>query len=126
MYLTPRSLRYPVGFAGLSDLNITTIPGATDFSTVTGYDYTYLNPSTSDFNWNQFAGTLAQSGTTLAQQALLQPGMQITPYGMSQQSAGYPIGTGLSTAVGGISTSTLMVLGIAAIAVFAMMSAGKR
>ena len=72
-------------------------------------------------NWTPVLQTLTQGALTLGQELALQPGMSISPSGaISQQNPGYPIGTGVATAISGISTTTLLMLGGVAILLFAM------
>jgi len=81
------------------------------------------SPSATD--WTSLLNTLAKSGTTLAAESMLSPGVSVSPTGaVSQQAAGYPIGTGVATAISGISSTTLLM--IAGLAVLVLFAGGRR
>lgn len=80
-------------------------------------------PSQNSAAWAGFANSL-KGVLTLAQMYALKPGMQVLPNGtVMQQNPGYPIGTptgAFSLGTGAISTTTLMLGGLALVAILFM------
>lgn len=90
-------------------------------STTTGGTTATSTTPTSTTDWTSILNTLAKSGTTLAAESMLSPGVSVSPTGaVSQQMTGYPIGTGVATAISGISSTTMLLIAGAALLLFAM------
>jgi hypothetical protein len=88
---------------------------------------TYTTPSQSSSQWASFAAAMGKAGMSIASINALKPGMVISPNGtMLYQNPGYAVGTPTSSLnLSGISSTTMLVGGLIAVALVMMMGRNK-
>jgi hypothetical protein len=93
-------------------------------ATAAGYPSgSMVAPSQSSSSWANFATALAKSGMTLAEINSIQPGTVVGANGsILRQATGLPVpvGSGVTAALGSGSSSMLLLIGAALVAVFAL------
>jgi hypothetical protein len=113
-------------------LTALSLPGSS-VTNLVPYGYTSL-PTTplasgagSSINWNQLFGELGSIGTRLGSMALLPSGSSLLPSGAVISPSGAATGLLTSGSVGGISLTSILLIGGLGLAVFAIVNAaGKR
>jgi len=83
-------------------------------------------PAQGTSQWASFAAALAKMGFDLAAINSIQPGTVVTPTGILRQNPGYAVGSPTMSANLGISTTTLMLGGVALLTVVFMFSGKGR